>query len=207
MIQRAWKIYQDNASTFYDYRTNRKQNQWRKKAAIVALATVGATLTPVQSLEVLSATITVQAILIGFSFSVMFFLVQDAAISRTTTSTSPADRSRVEGELSLEAQLDEEQVRLLSKELFWNISYFNLVAFASLVFALMLMLPNVWANIGDSFDGPPAPVAAYFRDLAAVSSFAAQWSFALLMLESGYTFVRTVGRVNFLFEQRMGRQA
>lgn len=204
MIRRAWRIYRDNASTFYDYRTNHKQGQGRRVAAIVFLATLVAILTPIVSLDVLSATITVQAILIGFSFSVMFFLVQDASSSRK----APVSSHGVVSD-SLEKQLDEEQIDLLSKELFWNISYFNLVAFLSLLFAVALMLPNVWENIIRIVSLIPYVELNSDRFLVAarVSAFAAQWIFALLVIESAFTFVRTVGRVSFLFEQRMGGNA
>ena len=205
MIQRAWAIYRDNASTFYDFRTNDKQSRWMQLFLPPVIAAAAVFLVPIESLDILSATITVQAILIGFSFSVMFFLVQNCSPPhRELTIESSPSR-----EPSLENQLDEEQVQLLSKELFWNISYFNLVAFASLVAAIFLMMPNIWSGfdrvLPDLVEiGGQKP---NYQLLARSSSYIGQWVFALLIIESGYTFVRTVGRVNFLFEQRMGLKA
>lgn len=162
-----------------------------------------AILTPVVSIDVLSATITVQAILIGFSFSVMFFLVQDASDKSNEKFKQP------DCNYSLEKQLDNEQINLLSKELFWNISYFNVISFLSLVVALAMMLPNIFGNVFKLFskmnflniDWQP------FVMTVNISAFIAQWIFFLLITESAFTFVRTVGRVSFLFEQRMGESA
>lgn len=166
-----------------------------------------AILTPVVSIDVLSATITVQAILIGFSFSVMFFLVQDA--SDKSSDKSNEKFKQPDCNYSLEKQLDNEQINLLSKELFWNISYFNVISFLSLVVALAMMLPNIFGNVFRLFskmnflniDWQPFVLAVN------ISAFIAQWIFFLLITESAFTFVRTVGRVSFLFEQRMGESA
>lgn len=202
MINRARKIYVDNASTFYDYRTNRKQSQVPRVTLIVALSAALALVAPVTAPEILSAAITVQAILIGFSFSVMFFLVQD----RTSIYQRRPVETQSPSEESLEKQLDDEQLALLSKELFWNISYFNLVAFASLLVALSIMIPNIWDRIDNIMANIPIQNAKNlnFAVPAMISSMIAQWALMVLFIESVYTFIRTVGRVNFLFEQRMG---
>lgn len=193
--------------TFYDYRTNRKQSQKFRLLATILLSMFAAILTPVVSIDVLSATITVQAILIGFSFSVMFFLVQDA--SDKSSDKSNEKFKQPDCNYSLEKQLDNEQINLLSKELFWNISYFNVISFLSLVVALAMMLPNIFGNVFRLFskmnflniDWQPFVLAVN------ISAFIAQWIFFLLITESAFTFVRTVGRVSFLFEQRMGESA
>lgn len=197
MIERITRIYADNASTFYDYRTNERQSQRARILVIVITAAIFSVLCPISSTEALSAAITVQAILIGFGFSVMFFLVQD---------TRPPSGDHSGDNISLERELDNEQVELLSKELFWNISYFNMVAFASLIVALSLMIPNVWDRAQVIVDRAPWE-ALEVVDLsvpALIFPAAAQFLLMLFGLESGFTFVRTVGRVNFLFEQRMG---
>jgi len=192
MINRAWAIYKDNKSTFYDFRTNQPHGHVVRNSAFLILSVAFACVIQKDANDLLDAVITVQAILIGFSFSVMFFLVQ----SRNKTETKAS---------SMEESLRLEQVDLLSKELFWNISYFNLTALSSLLFALALMVPNVW--------GMAAEIVAKQKDLITLARFMdgasfatyyiAKFLFCLLLVESSFTFLRTVGRVNFLFEERM----
>lgn len=192
MINRAWSIYTDNKSTFYDFRTNQPHGHRVRNGVFIALSIALACVIQKEANDLLDAVITVQAILIGFSFSVMFFLVQ----SRNKTETKMS---------SMEEGLRQEQIDLLSKELFWNISYFNLTALSSLLFALALMIPNIW--------GSSAEIVAKQKDLITLARlmewanfstyYAAKFLFCLLLIESSFTFLRTVGRVNFLFEERM----
>lgn len=70
-----------------------------------------------------------QSILLGFTFNVMFFLVSKQKEEKTS-------------DLSIEAEIRATLLSTLYHELFYNISYFNLIALFSIVISLVLLLPQ-----------------------------------------------------------------
>lgn len=142
----------------------------------------------------LSNVITIQSILIGFSFSVMFFLISNKGIED-------------DGSGSLEKDLKRKRLNKLSHEIFDNVAYFNLVAMACLSIAVLLSFPplstkaikwtsNIWllANVGE------------WRLAHCISSsvlILTRSLFYFFLAESAYTFGRTVGRVNYYFDMKL----
>ena len=86
-------------------------------------------LKPIES-DVIGSILTVQSILMGFSFSVLFFLM------------SGNNRQSKDDE-AIETKNKIRRLNKLSKELFFNVSYFNFLAIFSVLFSLVLLLPTV----------------------------------------------------------------
>jgi hypothetical protein len=133
-----------------------------------------------------------QAILVGFSFNVLFYLVAN----RLTTPT------RFE---SIEHELRFERLSKLSDEVFDNVTYFNLVAICAALAALALLLVG-----SESCDAHLRRIAIFLAAHVPISREALSWAkwavsalglsaLVFLLTESIYTFLRAVGRVRFYF--------
>lgn len=193
-MERVIVIIRDNYSTFYDYRTDKRDLIWPRIVIFLVTSVALAGLPLSAESDFLGGVITVQAILIGFSFSVMFFLVQLENKKETNENES------------IEKRVRSDQLEKLSKEIFWNVSYFNLVALTSLLSALLLLLPNGWTHasaITADVSYIPRIAHCLLSYAGAVSHYAIAGTFFFLLIDSAFTFARTVGRVNFLFEEKM----
>lgn len=194
MIGRVSKIIADDAATFYRYGSGERLAVWPRLAGFIAISLIIAQFVTQDLKDFLNGAIPVQAILIGFSFSVMFGLVNTPAQPKMRTTSI---EKRV-----LHVKLDQ-----LSREIFFNLSYFNLAAMLSLAFALLLLIPHPYREITDLLrHAPPVTQPALSTAYAAASPvliFLTRSCLFFLLLESGYSFARTVGRVNYLFEQKL----
>lgn len=134
---------------------------------------------------------TVASILLGFGFSVLFYI---AGANETPISTDS----------SLEKKNRIERLRKLSRELFHNVSYFVMTASAALAFAMIVIAPEAQ---NDWIAKRVLPYAVKMIDHADLYVWWLQFFirsiFFFLILEGGYTFGRIVGRVNFLFQQKL----
>ena len=180
-------IIERNNATFYDFRTEKRRSI---AVRISATAMVSACLALVSYSDLdnlLLGLITLQSILVGFSFNVMFYLVNSKFILEET-------------DYSIEKKLTFEKLTRLSKELFHNLAYFNLVATSSLILALMLLAPEPLR-----FETPAqfSQVADVYSVIYVAGCFCVRAVLYFTIAESLYTFVRTVGRVNYLFEQKI----
>lgn len=189
------KIISRNNATFYEYSSNKRVRVYPRiiVSVIVALIVSISARGPLEDL--LAGAITVQAILIGFGFSVMFFLA-----SGYKDSVGPKGDS-------IEDDLKGERLSQLSKEIFYNISYFNFVAMVSLSLAIFLLLPPA-AEFASSIITEIGPKNAdalnsFYRTSSATAYFVVVACFYFSVIESGYTFGRMVGRVGYLFEQKI----
>lgn len=185
-------------ATFYDYDTGDQKPVWLRYV-LVALGSIGLVVifdnTPS---EMLGALLTVQSILIGFSFSVMFFLLSG---SLPTTAENG----------SIEAGLKKEKLARLARELFYNVSYFNVIALASVLLSLLLLLPNIDVDALVEWIKKQS-FLTFWNEASWRSLFdkLIDWLIATLefmlyatLLESLTSFARTVGRVSFYFERRL----
>jgi hypothetical protein len=183
-------IIRRNQETFYNFDTTARQPTWPRIFLTVGVAAVLALSFREQSDQFLTAVLSAQAILVGFSFSVMFYILNG-------TETPHHGRS-------LEAELREERLTQLGKELFYNVSYFNLVAISCVVSALLLLAgmdhhgPIAW--IPDAFFGS---LEGKIWQVSSVLRVILYGAFYFLIIESIYTFVRTTARVTFYFERRL----
>lgn len=124
---RIYDIIKENNSTFYDYRNNRRISRRVHNVCICACATIGCILSKDPSKDFLSAVVAVQAILIGFSFNVLFSLISQSKAPVIGT--------------SLEDGLAKNKIEKLATEIFYNVSYFNVISLSCVIAALMLLTP------------------------------------------------------------------
>jgi hypothetical protein len=190
-------IIRRHRETFYDYNTEKPTLVWPRNTAIVLFSFLVVLVFDGVSVDAISALLTVQSILIGFGFSVLFFLVS-------------ADDKRPQEGASIESKLTAAKLEKLSRELFYNISYFNIVATCSVVVALLLLVPHVDSSVIDrvvklvpGLDVVPANRKASLEHTVFWISEFGNFVLVVLFVESITTFLRTVGRVNFLFEKRL----
>ena len=193
-MNRVIAIIKKNNETFYDYRSNQPVRIRGRIICISIAAFLFAIFVRGELEPFLTGVLTVQAILIGFSFSVLFFLI--------TEKGEPDER-----EVAIEDQLKKDRLAKLSEELFHNISYFNLCAMASLVLAVLFLLPNISdqvRTVASMFRPEFGEAAGALYEVGRpIGAGALLFMLGFLVIESGYTFARTVGRVNYLFEQRL----
>lgn len=187
-------ILSKNNDTFYDFRTNAPLRVAPRFISFFIISACCALLFGGNSDKFLNGVITVQAILIGFSFSVMFFL-----LSENMALVPPSGSS-------IEKGIKTSKLLKLSKEIFYNISYFNIVAIGCLTSALLLLLPNATIHLF-AFLQVSGKWACRAHDALYIAGVAVNililFVFYFLLIESAYTFVRTIGRVNYLFEQKI----
>lgn len=190
-------IIRRHRETFYDYNTGKPTSVWPRNSVIVLFSFLVVLIFDGISVEAISALLTVQSILIGFGFSVLFFLIS-------------ADERTAQESASIESKLTASKLEKLSRELFYNVSYFNIVATSSVVVALLLMVPHIDSAVasrlaqlfaGSNLDASDKVSA--FEQVTYWISEVGNFVLVLLFVESISTFLRTVGRVNFLFEKRL----
>lgn len=190
-------IVRNNNATFYNYNTGKPVKRWRSIAVVCVLACCFSVLFRNELGSFFGSVAAAQSILVGFSFSVMFFLLSSEVV------TAPNDAA------SLEKKQKYEKLNKLCEELFYNVSYFNLVAIACVIVSLFLMLPPPAFGILSQFAGDLSgvDVGSAFSQFWSHAKFVTQSSllflFYLLMLESFSAFYRTALRVSYFFEQKL----
>ena len=174
-------ILRRNRATYYRYDTGALVRVWPRYTLIVIIAFAAAvTMAPLT--DFMPAIISALAILAGFSFSVLFFLV-----------TNRIDVVRTAA--SIEQNLRQDKLEKLAAEIFDNISYFNLLALLGVTAALLNLL-----TLSTGFLGQSAPVANY-RDWLSVAQQMGEGVVIALAIESLLTFYRTTQRVVYFFGQ------
>lgn len=191
-------IVRNNSATFYDFDTGKRRSQKPRLVVICAIALIAAVVCPSVSDNLLAGFLAVQSILLGFTVNVMFFLLG----SREKENTDGA---------SIEAQLRSERLRELYHELFYNVSYFNLIAVVSIIVATTLLLPTPevpkyakgWELIATCVDWVNAsPVLAW---VPAIFRGVVMFAFYAMAIEVIYSIARVIGRTSFYFEQKMSK--
>ncbi|TIX89280.1 hypothetical protein [Rhizobium sp. P44RR-XXIV] len=184
-------IIANNNATFYNYRTGSRIRVWPRMLLFAAVSPPLAFLLTDKLTDFINSINTVASILLGFGFSVLFYI----ASSREDQSPSTA---------SLEQKNRAHRVNELSRELFHNVSYFVMTASAGLAFAMIVIAPEAQ---GDWFTKQALP---YLEKLTSRAPDYLWWLslvirslFFFLIIEAAYTFARIVGRVNFLFEEKL----
>jgi hypothetical protein len=192
------QIVENHNRTFYDYASNTRKSVRPRYVTLALLAIALALLFPRQSDDFLNAVLTAQAILVGFSFNVLFFLLSNG-------------EPTPDNETSLERGLRRAKVERLSKELFHNISYYNLVTISSVVLAFTLMSSAMDGAIGkfarewltENIEHVPSIASVYAGFVCQFVRYIAFATLYFLLLESLFTFYRTVFRVSYFFEKRL----
>lgn len=170
-----------NRRTFYNFETRQLIPQNRANIFKTVAALAAAFLFSQIDRDFIEAIITVFAILVGFTFSILFYLLSLKSIV-------------AEQDASLEKKARIEKLNILAKELFYNISYFNLLA-VSLVFICFCYYVAKCANSFSFFHGLSVETLGWLFNIYAFLLY-------LVLIESGFSLFRTIGRVNYLFSQQ-----
>lgn len=188
-------IVHRNSSTFYDYRSKQPISVIPKLLLVALFSSIIAALLDNPDTELVSAVITVQSILVGFGFSVLFFLVNSEQLK-----ILKAD--------SLEKQNKTKRLNKLSDELFYNVSYYNLVTIFSVLLALAFLLPttslpNFATQVCDWLQNMAGDNWRYLTTSTSAAKYLLVSLFYFLFIESIFTFYRIVIRINFYFSQKL----
>jgi hypothetical protein len=189
------EIVRRNNSTFYHFGNKTRQNIWPRVTLYALISASVAVLSDGGWTDFLDGIITVQAILIGASFSVLFFLLSN-------------NQPRITAQTSIEDGLRKEKLHLVTRELFYNISYFNIIAIASTVFALLLLIPPLdikWliSVLWPSQIDIPALATGVLVPAWKVGRAIVAALLLFALIESMYTFIRTVRRVSYYFNAKL----
>lgn len=189
------EIIKRNNDTFYDYRSKKGKSPYARFLVFAIIAAVAATFFNDLGDGFLNAVLAVQSILVGFSFSVLFFLVSGSIALN-------------EAEYSREKRYRVERLNTLATELFYNVAYYNTVAIGSVVVALLFLLPNlsVFPSLASSsvVQAMTGSISASTYDqIVDVASRVLTFIFAFLFTDSIFTFFRIVRRVNFFFSEKL----
>ncbi len=133
--------------------------------------------------------LTIYAILIGFSFNILFFLLSVTKKEKITTNF-------------LEDQNKAKKIHKLGKELFHNVSYFNLVSISLILIAITYNLCKGYETEILSYVSKYVS-DEYSKSLRCVASYTQNTIFYALLVESTYTFIRTLSRVSFYFDKKI----
>lgn len=186
------ETFRRDASTYYEYESSNRVSRAKTITLFVIFGLFIGTTVSEASNDFLAGALSAEAILVGFSFNVLFYLVANRL-------TKPATYASIEHELRFK------RLSKLSDEVFDNVTYFNLVAIGSAVVALALLLIG-----SDGFNANLHKIAAFIESRTTITGDTLSWakwvarSFGLavliaLLAESIYTFLRAVGRVRFYF--------
>lgn len=185
-------IIRRDAATYYKYDASNRVSRMPTLFIYLLVSFIVATVTQVASNDFLAGALSAQAILVGFSFNVLFYLVANRL-------TVPSRWFDIDHELRFE------RLSKLSDEIFDNVTYFNIVAIGSVVGCLILLLigsDGFSANlryfcsisqVKSNLDTDKAVTAAKILRAVALAAL------LFLLIESVSTFVRAVGRVRFYF--------
>lgn len=193
------RIYSDNNATFYNYNTGAPLARTRFWTCVAIASVLCAAIFTDPGDNFLGAIITAQSILAGFGFNVLFFLL-------STSNTTP----RPEND-TLEGGLRRSRLTKLSKEIFSNISYFNLVSISSVFIALLILMPGLSSNVLQHASAIALKLLPKYQAILETSCLYIKFvlRFCLiamlyvLVIESIYTFIRTISRITFFFRRKL----
>lgn len=191
------QIVRNNDATFYDFNTLKRRSQTPRYVVVCLVSFVAAIVFPTVSENLLAGVLAVQSILLGFTVNVMFFLLGNR------------EKETPEG-TSIEAKMRSKRLRDLYHELFYNVSYFNLVAVASIIVATGLLLPT--PEVPSFLRGlAPVETSVHWLGTSKVPTVAttivrvcAMFIFYAISIEVVFSIGRVIGRTSFYFERKMG---
>lgn len=191
------QVIKNNNETFYDYNTDKKVRRWPALSVFLIVAVVFTSLFRNDLQAFVVGVATAQSILVGFSFSVMFFLLSADVVS------APKDNS------SIERQLKYKKLKKLSTELFHNVSYFNLIAITCVFLSIFLMLPKPGTeHFSYLMNGlvektTISSLAQAKEALLTAGTTLLIFLFYFSLIESFAAFFRTAMRVSYFFEEKI----
>lgn len=186
-------ILKKNRETFYNYASGIQTPVLKLNLLKLTLVLILAGFFPLIKNDFYNVIITIYAILIGFSFSILFFLLS-------------INFYDVSSEKILENKEKKRRLNKLLEELFYNVSYFNIVALGLILISLAGYIPNGVApwiiDLYNLFVTQTKYHVLCTKSLAALQLILAA-AFYGFLVESIYTLLRTVERVFYFFQERL----
>ena len=196
-----FKIVIKNGHTFYNYATSEKLPRSKRLFLKLSLALILVLFFGSFSEGLLNITLAIFSILLGFSFNILFYL---------TTSDSNLPETKIES-LELKGRL--KKLKLLTGELFFNVSYFNLIAILLILTALggiILKSPSILTSFkldeiwnSEVIMNMGKDISEYWAVIKPYASALYNFLFYLILIECIYTFLRIIGRVSYFFDQKI----
>lgn len=190
-------IASENAKTFYDARTRTQHSLLPKYIALTVISIVGSWIFNARADNLYMSVIAAQSILVGFSFNVMVFLASNPHL-------------KIAENASVERKQKVGRLNQLSNELFYNLSYFNIVAIASVIVALLMLLVPMGGNLsGDISEigleiGLEKQVAERLSIIfALIAKHILLFIFYFALIDSIASFIRIIRRASYYFESKM----
>lgn len=195
-------IFKRNKETFYDQHTKEQQSVNKIMAIELFIALILAVFLCKFNSEMINAFLIVYSILIGFSFNILFYVL--SIKSDEFNIATP----------SLERQLKIEKVNTLTREIFYNVSYFNMASIAMVLLSLLFFIIKSYDAIYWEMIVDTQAIKTIFSNIYPFGTlikssmvFAYKVLFYFVLLESMYSLIRTIGRVAFYFGKRVELQS
>lgn len=191
------EIVVENARTFYNFRTGKSRGLWLRYATIVTVASALSWAFYLRSDNLYMSLIAAQSILVGFSFNVMIFLASNPNI-------------KIAANASLERKRKIDKLNKLSRELFYNLSYYNVIAILSVITSLIFLLVPMGGDLSPLISralvslGAEEGVAIHTSGWIFYSS---RWLLLFFLyfsvVDSIASFFRIIQRASYYFESKM----
>lgn len=194
----AVEIVRKNNETFYDFDTGRPRSQIPRIATTCVAALLAAIFISEITNNLLAGFLAVQSILLGFTFNVMFFLISNRD-----------SRFEIKSEIPIEQKLRVEKNNRIYHELFYNVSYFNIISIISIIITIILLLPSpkIPFFLDYFYDKSKyIDTVLYTSILNAIKIFvttALLSVFYAIVIEVLYTISRLAGRTSFYFSRKV----
>lgn len=184
------KLVQHHRDTYYNFASNKQNPFWLPKIYQAAFAIFCAICFSAISDALLQSILTIYSILVGFSFSVLFHLISQREFSIDTDGL-------------LETELRLERLTKLHDEIFYNVTYFiisslALVAIVLCYYVALSFNHQIFDVVSSVLKG-----GGVLEYLSTILSFLFSMIMYFLVLETGFLFIRIVGRVTYYFQQKI----
>jgi hypothetical protein len=181
-------IVRNNRESYYNFSTGQPLPQTISNIIKVIIALISASIFVQINKDFLGAVLSVYSILVGFSFNIIFYLIA-------------IEKKEPDANASIEKQIKFEKLNKLIQELFYNVSYFTLISIFLVLLCLLLFLASCtgegWGILKEEI------YSAILERSINVIKFLYHTLFFLVLLESIYSFLRTMNRVNYYFSTKI----
>lgn len=123
-------IFKKNRETYYNYTTGEKDGVWKNYILKLFISGSIFVIFDKNQDNLIGVSVTAYSLLVTFSFTALFFLLND----------SYHLNDEKEGGETEEQKIRIEKIKTLNKEIFYNISYFNILSIFIVVVSLINLL-------------------------------------------------------------------
>lgn len=194
-MSKTINIIKNHYATFREFDTGKRTSSVSRFIIMTLFSGCVAYLYKFASDNFLSGLLSAQSILVGFGFNALLYLITNRRIA-------PESFKSIEHELKIE------RLSLLGQELFYNVSYFNLTA----IMCVALSLCFLTVSSGSSVENISVYISAiairgrkieyeYVLYILCFIRWVTSCILYILIMESVYTFIRTLSRLVYYFEK------